>query len=130
MIHRAIFGSFERFIGILTEHFAGKFPLWISPVQAIVMNIAEKNEKYSMEIVKKLKENNIRVEFDNRNDTISKKVRDAQLLKINYMITAGDKEEEKNTIAVRTRNGEVKFNVKLDDFINDLKKEIENREIK
>lgn len=129
MIHRAIFGTFERFIGILIEHFAGKFPLWISPVQVIVMNITEKNEKYASMVVEKLKQNGIRVEYDNRNDTISKKVRDAQLMKVNYMITIGDKEEQQNSIAVRTRNGEVKFNVKLDDFFRDIIKEIQNKEI-
>lgn len=130
MIHRAIFGSFERFIGIIIEHFAGKFPLWINPVQVIVMNISEKNEKYSKKIVDSLKDQGIRVDFDNRNESISKKVRDAQLLKVNYMITIGDKEEEKNTLAIRSRSGELKFNVKLDDFIKDLRKEIDNKEIK
>jgi threonyl-tRNA synthetase len=130
MIHRAIFGSFERFIGVITEHFAGKFPLWISPVQVIVMNITDKNAQYSKNIVDKLKEHGLRVEFDDRNDTISKKVRDAQLLKVNYMVTIGDKEEEKDTLAIRTRDGKVSFNVKIDDFIKDLRKEIDNKEIK
>ena len=130
MIHRAIFGSFERFIGIITEHFAGKFPLWVSPVQVIVMNITDKNVKYSKNIVDMLKKNGIRTEFDDRNDTISKKVRDAQLLKINYMVTIGDKEEEKETLAIRTRDGKVSFNVKVDDFIKDLRNEIDNKEIK
>jgi len=130
MIHRAIFGSFERFIGILIEHFAGKFPLWINPIQLIVMNITEKNRKYASNIAERLIENGFRVEFDDSNSTISKKVRDGQLMKVNYMITIGDKEEEKNKLAVRSRTGEVKFNISIDDFIKDLKKEIDNKIIK
>jgi len=130
MIHRAIFGSFERFIGILTEHFSGKFPLWLSPVQVIVMNINENNLKFSKEVYNKLKEDNIRVELDDRNESIPKKVREAQIRQINYMLTIGDKEQKKKTLAVRTRDGKVKFDVKLESFLKDVLKEIQNKEIK
>ncbi len=130
MIHRAIFGSFERFIGILIEHFSGRFPLWLSPVQVIVMNINEKNLKFSNEVVKKLKENNIRVEIDDRNESIPKKVREAQLRKIPYAITIGDKEQKNKTLAVRTLDGKVKFGIKIDIFIKNIINEIQDRKIK
>ncbi len=130
MIHRAIFGSFERFIGILIEHFSGKFPLWISPLQVIIMNVNTNNLKFANEILRKLKENNIRAELDDRNESIPKKVREAQLRKINYMVTIGDKEQKNQTLAIRTRNGDVKFNVKVDDFVKGLLKEIKDKEIK
>ena len=130
MIHRAIFGSFERFIGILIEHFSGRFPLWLSPVQVIVMNINEKNLKFSNEVVKKLKENNIRVEIDDRNESIPRKVREAQLRKIPYAITIGDKEQKNKTLAVRTLDGKVKFGIKIDIFIKNIINEIQDRKIK
>ncbi|MEK6907046.1 MAG: threonine--tRNA ligase, partial [Nanoarchaeota archaeon] len=130
MIHRAIFGSFERFIGILIEHFSGKFPLWLSPVQVIVMNVNQDNLKFSNEVVRKLKENNIRVEIDDRNESIPRKVRESQLRKIPYAITIGDKEVKNRTLAVRTLDGKVKFDVKLDSFIKNILKEIRDKEIK
>jgi threonyl-tRNA synthetase len=130
MIHRAIFGTFERFIGILIEHFSGKFPLWLSPVQVIVMNINENNLKFSKEVYEKLKENNIRVELDDRNESIPKKVREAQLRKINYAITIGDKEQKNKTLAVRTLDGKVKFDIKLESFIKEIINEIKDRKIK
>ncbi len=129
MIHRAIFGSFERFIGILTEHFAGKFPLWLSPIQVIIMNINDNNLKFAKEVFNKLKENKIRVVLDDRNESIPKKVREAQLKQINYMITIGDKEQSKKTLAVRTRDGNVKFDVKTDNFIKDILKEMQDKKI-
>ena len=129
MIHRAIFGSFERFIGILTEHFAGKFPLWLNPIQVIIMNINDNNLKFAKEVFNKLKENKIRVVLDDRNESIPKKVREAQLKQINYMITIGDKEQSKKTLAVRTRDGNVKFDVKTDNFIKDILKEMQDKKI-
>ena len=129
MIHRAIFGSFERFIGILTEHFAGKFPLWLSPIQVIIMNINDNNLKFAKEVFNKLKENKIRVVLDDRNESIPKKVREAQLKQINYMITIGDKEQSKKTLAIRTLDGNVKFDVKADNFIKDILKEMQDKKI-
>ena len=129
MIHRAIFGSFERFIGMLVEHFAGKFPLWLSPIQIIIMNVNEANLKFANEVYDRLKENNIRAELDDRNESIPKKVRDAQLRKIPYSLTIGDKELKNKTLAVRTLDGKVKFNVKADEFIKNILKEINDKRV-
>jgi threonyl-tRNA synthetase len=128
MIHRAVVGSLERFTGILIEHYAGKFPLWLSPEQVRVLTVTEKNDKYAKEIFKELKEAGLRVSLDIKPNSISKKVREAQLEKVNYMVTIGDKEQEKNTLAIRTREGKVKFEVKIDDFIKELKQEITKKQ--
>lgn len=129
MIHRAPFGSLERFMGILIEHFAGKFPLWLSPVQVKILTINDRNIEFAKSIEAKLKEHNIRAEINDKSETISKKVRDAQLEKANYILTIGDKEIENNTLAVRTRSGDVKFGVKLDDFMKELIEKISNKTI-
>jgi len=129
MIHRAILGSLERFIAILIEHFAGKFPLWLSPIQVKVLTLTDRNKEFAEEVFNKLKENNIRVELDERSESIGKKVREAQLEKINYSITIGDKEQEKKTLAIRTLDGKVQFNVKLDKFIKEILEEIKERRI-
>jgi len=128
MIHRAVVGSLERFTGILIEHYAGKFPLWLSPEQVRVLTVTEKNDKYAKETFKKLKEAGLRVSLDIKPNSISKKVREAQLEKVNYMVTIGDKEQEKNTLAIRTREGKVKFEVKINDFIKELKEEITKKQ--
>jgi threonyl-tRNA synthetase len=127
MIHRAILGSLERFLGILLEHYAGKFPLWLSPIQVKIMTVTDRNDKFANEILEKLKENNIRTESDLRNLSIGKKVRDAQVEKINYMITIGDKEVKDKKLAVRSRDGKVKFGVSPDKFIKDLLKQIQDK---
>ena len=129
MIHRAVFGSFERFIGILVEHFSGKFPLWLSPVQVILLNINESNIKFSNEVKNELIKNNIRTELDDRNESIPKKVREAQLRKINLIVTIGDKEVKNKNLAVRTLDGKIEFNVKVKEFIDKLNKKIENKEL-
>lgn len=127
MIHRAIIGSFERFIGVLIEHYAGKFPLWLAPVQAILMTVTERNLKFAKDVYNKLKENGMRVELDDRNESIGKKVRDAQVNRIPLAITIGDKETENKTLAVRTLDGKIKFGVKVDDFIKETVNNIKNR---
>ncbi|MDP3916907.1 MAG: threonine--tRNA ligase [Nanoarchaeota archaeon] len=127
MIHAAIMGSIERFLSILIEHYAGKFPLWLNPVQIKILPITDKNNKYAEKIAKELEKNNIRYELDTKSNAIGKKIRESQLEKVNYMLTLGSKEEDSNTIAVRTREGKITFGVKLDHFINDLKKEIESK---
>jgi len=127
ILHRTVFGSLERFMGILIEHLNGKFPAWLSPVQVKILPMADKNVKASMKICEKFKEQGVRVEVDDRVESMSKKVRDAQLEKVNYMITIGEKEEKSGTIAVRTREGKVDFGVVLDDFISNLKNEIHER---
>ncbi|AEE90856.1 threonyl-tRNA synthetase [Tepidanaerobacter acetatoxydans Re1] len=103
MIHRVIFGSIERFIGILIEHYAGAFPVWLAPVQARVLPISEKHMDYAYKVKKQLEEAGIRVEVDERNEKIGYKVRDAQMKKIPYMLIVGDKEANENTVSVRTR---------------------------
>jgi threonyl-tRNA synthetase len=124
MIHRAILGSLERFLGILIEHYAGKFPLWLSPTQVKIITVTDRSNKFAEELKEKLEENNIRVELDSRHESISKKVRDAQKEKINYMITIGDKEIQSKKLAIRTREGKVSFNISIDKFIKDIQKEI------
>ncbi|MDD5651311.1 MAG: threonine--tRNA ligase [Candidatus Nanoarchaeia archaeon] len=130
MIHRAILGSPDRFMGVLIEHCAGKFPLWLSPKQVIILPIADRHIDYAKEIKQKLFDNNIRVEIDSRNESISKKVRDAQIQKVPIMVTIGDKEIENKTLAIRTLDGKVSFGVKLDAFINQTKEEIDKKVIK
>ena len=120
MIHRVIYGSMERFLGILIEHFAGKFPLWLSPVQVKVLTVTDRSNKFADQVIKKLKDNNIRVELDDRNETINKKIREAQVEQINYMVVLGDKETDAKTLAVRHRTGKQDFGVKVDAFIKDL----------
>lgn len=127
MVHRALYGSLERFIGMLLENFSGNLPLWISPNQVKIVTVTDKNNKFAEEIFNKLNKENIQVEFDKRSETINKKVRDAQLQKFNYILTIGDKEEENKTLAVRSK-GQVKFNINPEDFINELKEKIKTRE--
>ncbi len=124
MVHRAIFGSFERFIGILTEHYAGIFPVWLAPVQVRVMNIAESSEDYAKEIYSKLDEAGIKCELDVRNEKIGYKIRESISQKIPYMVIVGDGEKEKGTISIRGRSNENVSDLKLDDFIARLKEEI------
>ncbi|MGN0748706.1 MAG: threonine--tRNA ligase [Christensenellales bacterium] len=124
LIHRAILGSFERFIGILTEHFAGVFPLWLAPVQVKVMNISDNSLEYAKEIENKLLENGIKAELDARNEKIGYKIREAQLQKIPYMIIVGDNEVETKTISIRGRGNENVSGLKLDSFIQRLTEEI------
>ena len=128
MIHRAIFGSIERFIGVLIEHYGGAFPLWLSPEQARVIPIGEKFIDYANEVHRKLLENGIRAEIDMRNETIGHKIREAQLQKVNYMVVVGEKEVASGTLNVRNRKGEQRPEVKLEAFIEELKEEIELRE--
>lgn len=131
VIHRAIFGSIERFVGVLLEHLNGNLPVWLSPVQVRVINFTDRNNEYAQKMVDKIRNEipNVRIDSDFRNTTVNDKVRDAEMQKIPYMIVIGDKEEENKTLAVRKR-GEKKpeFGVNTDKFILDLKKKIENRE--
>lgn len=122
IIHRVIYGALERFMGILVEHYQGKFPVWLSPVQVRVLSISEDNAKYAQKIADELKENGIRVEQDFENHKIEYKIREAQLQKIPYMVIVGKKEEESKSIAVRNREGKVSYKVKLADFVEELKR--------
>ncbi|MCI6542891.1 MAG: threonine--tRNA ligase [Firmicutes bacterium] len=127
MIHRAILGSFERFIGILTEHFAGVFPLWLCPVQVKVMNISDSSLGYAKEIEQKLLNSGIRAELDNRNEKIGYKIREAQLQKIPYMIIVGDNEVETKTISIRGRGNENVSGLSIDAFVERINEEIKTK---
>ena len=126
MLHRVIFGSIERFIGILIEHFAGAFPTWLSPVQVKILPIADSHLEYANRVKEQLLEEGIRVEIDERNEKIGYKIREAQLQKIPYMLVIGDKEVEANKVGVRSRKEGDQGAVSITDFINKIKTEIEN----
>ncbi|MDD5147305.1 MAG: threonine--tRNA ligase [Candidatus Daviesbacteria bacterium] len=125
MIHRAIFGSFERFIAILTEHFQGAFPTWLSPTQVQIIPIADRHQKYSQIVLEQLKFSNIRAELDSRQETMQAKIRDAQNQKIPYMIIVGDREEKEKKIAVRTRMGQDLGTLGVEEFLTRINSEIE-----
>lgn len=127
MIHRVIFGSIERFIAILTEHFAGAFPVWLAPVQVIVMPISEKQAEYAEKLVKRLEELEIRAEADLRSEKIGYKIREAQLQKIPYMLVVGDKEVENGAVAVRDRKEGDKGTMSFEDFLTQITKEIKDK---
>lgn len=127
MIHRVAFGSIERFIGILIEHYAGAFPAWLAPVQAIVLPITDRVAEYADQVADKLKEAGFRVETDHRNEKIGYKIREAQMQKIPYMIVLGDKEAEANTVAVRARSGGDLGQMSIEAFIEKLSEEVEQK---
>ena len=127
MIHRVVFGSIERFIGVITEHFAGAFPVWLSPVQVKVMPITDRAADYAKSVAAKLDAAKVRVETDLRNEKIGYKIREAQGQKIPYMLIVGDKEAENGTVSVRTRAGGDEGAVALDDFIAKITEEIASR---
>ena len=104
MIHRAPFGSMERFVGILIEHFNGAFPLWLSPVQVMMVPIADRHVAYANEVAAQMRAAGLRVDVDDSNERMNKKIRNAQLMKIPYMLVVGDQEEEDGAVAVRTRD--------------------------
>jgi threonyl-tRNA synthetase len=106
MIHRAPFGSLERFVGVLIEHFAGAFPVWLAPVQVVVLPIAERHADYAQEVVDKLRAADIRAELDAASETLNKRIRQAQTQKVPYMFIAGDREVEETQVSVRLRSGE------------------------
>ena len=126
MIHRVVFGSIERFIGVITEHFAGAFPVWLSPVQAVVMPITDRVNDYAVEVTEKLNALGFRAESDLRNEKIGYKIREAQLQKMPYMLVVGDKEKESGCVAVRTRTGVDLGAMPLDDFIGKLREEVDS----
>lgn len=130
MIHRVVFGSIERFIAILTEHFAGAFPLWLAPVQVKVMSIRTEINDYAKEVYEKLKAAGLRAELDDRNEKIGYKVREAQLQKIPYMLVVGDREQQNATVSVRSRREENKAIVmSIDEFIAKAKNEVETKSL-
>ena len=128
MIHRVAFGSIERFIGILIEHFAGAFPTWLAPVQVKVLPISEKYADYAQKVYEDVQNAGVRVEIDTRSEKIGYKIREAQNQHIPYMLIVGAKEEEEGTVSVRSRFKGDEGSRKLDDFLSDIKTEIKNRE--
>ena len=127
MIHRACFGSMERFIGILTEHYAGAFPTWMAPVQVKVLPISEKHVEYANQLAKQMRHDYVRVEVDDRNEKIGYKIRQAQMEKVPYMLVVGDKEMEDNSVNVRKHGGDELGTVPFDEFFNSIKIKIKER---
>jgi len=127
MIHRACFGSMERFIGILTEHYAGAFPTWMAPVQVKILPISEKHVEYANQLAKQMRHDYVRVEVDDRNEKIGYKIRQAQMEKVPYMLVVGDKEMEDNSVNVRKHGGDELGTVPFDEFFNSIKIEIKER---
>jgi threonyl-tRNA synthetase len=127
IIHRAPLGTHERFIGFLLEHYAGKFPVWLAPVQVKVLPISDKFLDYAKSVADKLKKSDIRAEVDDRNEKIGKKIRDTELMRVPYMLVVGEKEMNENKVAVR-RQGKGDLGVKgVDDFVSEIKIEFEER---
>ena len=127
MIHRACFGSMERFIGILTEHYAGAFPTWMAPVQVKILPISEKHVEYAKELAKQMHRDYVRVEVDDRSEKIGYKIRQAQMAKVPYMLVVGDKEVEEGTVNVRKHGGDELGSVPFEEFFNSIKTEIKER---
>jgi threonyl-tRNA synthetase len=127
MIHRVVYGSIERFIGILIEHFAGSFPVWMAPNQVRVMPITDKQQAYAKEVNDKLFELGYRTQLDDRNEKIGKKIREAQVQKVPFMLIVGEKEAESGTVAVRQRHGGDLGAMTLDDFIARMQKDIDEK---
>jgi threonyl-tRNA synthetase len=121
MLHRAILGSMERFIGILIEHYAGNFPPWLAPVQVVVMNITDAQAEYAAEIVQNLKKQGIRAVSDLRNEKITYKIREHSMQRVPYQIIVGDKERQENKVAVRKRGGEDLGQMDFDAFLLKLR---------
>jgi threonyl-tRNA synthetase len=105
MIHRAMFGSYERFIGIMIEHYAGELPLWLAPVQAIVLPVSDRFNDYATQVRDTLRGDEARVDLDDRSESVGRKIREAELRKIPYMLVVGEREEEERTVSVREHRG-------------------------
>jgi threonyl-tRNA synthetase len=127
MVHRALLGSMERFFGVLIEHYAGAFPVWLAPVQAILIPIADRHGEYASQVARKLKASGLRVEVDDRNERMNAKIRDAQMQKIPYMLVVGDKEMEQNSVALRLRSGDNPGPMPLDSFLEKAGRDIQDR---
>jgi threonyl-tRNA synthetase len=128
VIHRALIGSFERFFAFLIEHHGGDFPLWLAPEQVYIIPISEKHTEYANEVFEQLKEAKIRVKVDNRSKSMQSRIRDAEKMKIPYIVIVGDKEIETETVSIRARNNREEGLMKTQEFIDNLKEEIRNKE--
>jgi threonyl-tRNA synthetase len=127
MIHRALFGSIERFFGVLTEHYAGAFPPWLAPVQVRAIPVAEAFNEYLSEIVKKMKHAGIRAELDASDDRMQKKIRNAQTEKIPFMMIAGEEDQKAGAVSFRYRNGEQRNGIPLEDAIAEILNAVKTR---
>jgi threonyl-tRNA synthetase len=127
MVHRAIFGSVERFFGILIEHFVGKFPLWLSPLQVRVITVADRHSEYAHEVAREIKKAGLLCDIDDSSESVNKKIRNAQIMQINYMLTVGDKEQENRTVSLRTRDNVVHGEISIPLFVETLEKERKER---
>jgi threonyl-tRNA synthetase len=127
VLHRALIGTIERFMGIITEHYAGKFPVWLSPVQVSLLSVSDPYNDFTESLAARMRESGIRAEANCKQETIGSKIRTAQLEKIPYMLVIGQKEKDSGNLMVRTRDGKVEENVALDSFIARVKNEIKER---
>ncbi len=127
MVHRALLGSMERFFGVLIEHYGGAFPMWLAPVQAVVIPIADRHIEYANTVADALRGTGLRVEVDARAERMQAKIRDAQLQKVPYMLVTGDREAEAESAAARLRSGENLGAMKLDELIARMQAEVEER---
>jgi threonyl-tRNA synthetase len=127
MIHRALFGSIERFFGVLTEHYSGAFPPWLAPVQAIGIPVADSFSDYLGDVIKTMRKAGIRAELDASDDRMQKKVRNAQLQKIPFMVIAGEEDQQAGAVSFRYRNGEQKNGIPIADAIAEIKKVVSER---
>jgi threonyl-tRNA synthetase len=129
VIHRVIYGSLERFVGILIEHFAGAFPVWLSPVQAKIIPITDAQHEYSNQVLTKLREQGIRAEIDDRPEKMQAKIRDAQMEKVPFMLVIGGREVESGSVAVRQRDGQDLGAIKVDEFLAQIKDQINTKSL-
>jgi threonyl-tRNA synthetase len=127
VIHRAIFGSFERFIAMIIEHYAGAFPLWLAPLQVIVLPIADRHVPYALSVRQRLSDGGLRVQVDERQEKIGYKIREAQLQKVPYMLVVGDRESAEGAVAVRSRAGGDLGSKPLDEFIAAAREEVDTK---
>lgn len=125
MIHRAPFGSMERFVAVLIEHTAGKFPLWLAPTQAIVLPVSEKFNDYAQNVASALKKQGVRTEVDDRNEKMGRKIRDNELKRIPYLLIVGEKESENEEVSVRKQGGEDRGTIKMSIFAESVTQEVE-----
>ena len=128
VIHRVVYGSLERFVGILIEHFSGAFPIWIAPVQAIILPISDKHLEYALEVLSQLSESNLRIEIDSRNQPLNSRIRDAQLQKIPYMLIIGNKEQASKNVSIRHRSGQEEIKT-ISEFSKHIKDEVDTKAI-
>jgi threonyl-tRNA synthetase len=126
MIHRALLGSMERFIGVLVEHYGGAFPLWLAPTQAVLIPITDRNIPYVNQVADKMRAEGIRVKVDASSDRMSAKIRDAEKQKVPYMLVVGDREQEAETVAPRLRTGDQLDPISVDDLLERMSEEIKN----